>query len=260
MSLVLLEESPEGIGILKLNRVEKLNAFSQELLTECLDKLKICRAEAETHSLRVLVVTSSTEKAFCAGADLQERMAMSEKEVSETLKVQRALMDGMAALPCPTICAFKGIAFGGGFELALACDLRIVHPQSQMGLVETRLAIIPGSGGTQRLSRLVGPARAKELIFRARRFSGQEALAMGLVNAVAEEPVTEALHWAQEIFKGGPLAQLAAKEAVDGGLAKSLDQALDHERACYEKVLRSEDRVEGLKSFQEKRDPQYRGR
>ncbi len=253
------EKSADGIGILRLNRPEKLNALSKDLMLELIGNLRECHREAQTFELRVLLLTSSSERAFCAGADLGERIAMSEKQVEEVLDLQRELMDACAAIPCPTIAVLQGVAFGGGLELALACDLRISQPMAKVGLTETHLAIIPGAGGTQRLSRLIGLAKAKELIFMARRLSATEALEMGLVNCVTDEPLTLALQWAQEIFKGGPIAQVAAKEALEKGSEADLARALDIERQAYSKVLKSKDRIEGLQAFIEKRSPKYQG-
>jgi methylglutaconyl-CoA hydratase len=247
------------LAYLVLNRPEKMNALSKEMILQlqsCLDELS---QKAKTKSVSCVIVKTNQPKAFCAGADLSERIAMNSAEVSQTLASQRKIMDSLAALECVTIASVQGLAFGGGLELALSCDLRIAATGAQMGLTETKLAIIPGAGGTQRLTRLLGVGKSKELIFRGRRLSAEEAFQIGLVNEVASDSDSISKKWGKEICEAGPVALVAAKQAIDGGLSLSLSQALDHERSCYEKVLNTEDRIEGLKAFSEKRKPNYKG-
>ena len=244
-----------------LDRPDKLNALSRDMIQTLIADFQEAHRLSKSEEILCLIVGSSSEpKAFCAGADLSERMLMSEVEVSETLKDLRTLMDSCAQFPFPTIAAIHGIAFGGGLELALACDMRISSPGSMMGLTETRLGIIPGAGGTQRLSRLVGLAKAKELIFSGKRISAIEAEKIELVNFLADDPSDAARKFAVEITEGGPLALLSAKKAIDEGLGLTLERALDLERTCYQKVLDSEDRLEGLKAFVEKRKPRFLGK
>ena len=261
MSLVSVDISSGGIATLTLNRADKLNAFSAAMMKDFLSVLGSLHQKAQSFEVRaVLICSAASPKAFCVGADLTERMAMSEVQVSDTLALQRKIMDSVAALPVPTIAVIDGAAFGGGLELALACDLRVASPTAQMGLTETGLAIIPGAGGTQRLTKLIGPAKAKELIFLAKRLQAGNALILGLVNEVAVDPLKAAQQWGESIAKAGPLAIPAAKEAIDGGQSLPLEEALNLERSCYEKVLHSQDRVEGLKAFAEKRPPVYKAR
>jgi enoyl-CoA hydratase len=160
------------------------------------------------------------------------------------------------------IAAINGAAFGGGLELALACDLRLAAESAEMGLVETRLGIIPGAGGTQRLARIAGLAVAKELILTGRRVSAARAAALGIVSEVvpAAELAGAAARLAAELAGAGPLAVTQAKRALDGGFDLALPDALAHERACYQVVLESEDRNEGLAAFAEKRPPRFTGK
>ncbi|HZX43010.1 MAG TPA: enoyl-CoA hydratase-related protein, partial [Myxococcaceae bacterium] len=162
----------------------------------------------------------------------------------------------------PVVAAINGSALGGGTELALACDLRIAAPAAELGLTEVRLGIIPGGGGTQRLPRLVGPGRAKDLILTGRRLNSAEAFAIGLVQRLAPEGrlLEVALGVAEQIAENAPLAVAAAKRAIDRGLDLEMEAALALELEQYETVLRSEDRLEGLRAFAEKRRPLYKGR
>ena len=173
----------------------------------------------------------------------------------------RALMDDVEALPQPTIAVIQGFALGGGAELALSCDLRIAAERAQLGLTETSLAIIPGAGGTQRLPRLIGKSRAKDLILTARRLGAAEAERIGLVNRVAsaEGLRAAALELAGAIAANGPVAVRAAKSAIDGGAELALGKGLEHEAACYERVLGTRDRIEALAAFAEKRKPEFTG-
>ena len=258
MNLVQVEIK-DHICTLKMNRADKLNALNWDLIEEFTESLKNIQKECVQGNVRVLLIGSTNSKAFCAGADLAERIQMTEEKVVETLKKLRILTDSITSVPVPSIAVMEGVAFGGGFEIALACDLRICTPQSQMGLTETSLAIIPGAGGTQRLARVVGEARAKELIFLAKRLSATEALDLKIVNALNESPWVQANLWAKELTTKGPLALRYSKEAISGGIDLPLHEGLDLEHECYLKLLSSHDRKEGLVSFIEKRDPSYKG-
>lgn len=258
MALVDLKEVKAGIWELVLNRPEKHNALSSEMLADMISALR--SAENKGPGLRALIISSSNEKSFCAGADLSERLKMKADDVPAALDKIRQVVDAVEAFPVPTIAVMEGIAFGGGLELALACDIRVASPRSQMGLTETRLAIIPGAGGTQRLARTLGPALAREWIFTAKRAIGAEALAVGLVNYCEDNPREKALVLADEISKAGPLALRAAKKAIHGGWNLAMPAALDWERRCYLETLHTQDREEGLKAFAEKRNPEYQGK
>jgi enoyl-CoA hydratase/carnithine racemase len=173
----------------------------------------------------------------------------------------RGLMDDVASMPQPTIAVANGSAFGGGVELMLACDMRVAASHAEFGLTETTLAIIPGAGGTQRLPRLIGKARAKDLILTGRRIDAREAERMGLVDRIAEpgglEELARAL--ARQLADNGPIAVRAAKEAIDRGCELPLEAGLEVEARCYERVLPTKDRLEALAAFAEKRKPRYRG-
>jgi enoyl-CoA hydratase/carnithine racemase len=187
---------------------------------------------------------------------------MSEGEVRRFLSAIRRLFIKIEELPLPVLAAINGVSLGGGTELALACDLRVAVAHATMGLTETRLAIIPGAGGTQRLPRLVGTALAKELIFTGRKLTAQEGLSMGLVNRIfaSEELMDGCLELAGEISKGGPIALAQAKFAINKGQDVELQTGLTIEASAYEICIPTEDRIEGLKAFQEKRKPIYKGR
>jgi enoyl-CoA hydratase/carnithine racemase len=243
---------------LTLSRPEAANALSRALVGEL--STAVGRIEGDP-SVRAVVITGAGH-AFCAGADLRERRGMTAEDTLVFLDELGGTLSMLAALPCPVIAALNGAAFGGGLELALACDMRIAAEGVMMGLIETRLGIIPGAGGTQRLSRIVGVAHAKELILTGRRFDAATAWNMGLVTQVV--PAVD-LHRAatllvNEIGVCGPLAVAQAKAAIDGGIALTLAGGLALERRCYEVVLASQDRDEGLRAFAEKREPIFQGK
>ena len=259
---LVLVERRERAAFVTINRPEAANALSKGLvaaLTECFEAL----AGDIKHGsdVRAVVVTGAG-RAFCAGADLKERRAMTLPETWAFLDELNKLANTIAALPRPVIAAINGAAFGGGLELALACDLRIAADSAELGLTEVRLGIIPGVGGTQRLSRLTSVAAAKELILTGRRVSAARALALGIVSEVVPgaELAAAAATLAREIGAAGPLAIAAAKRAIDAGVGLPLDEGLAVEAACYEEVLASEDRNEGLAAFAEKRPPAFKGR
>jgi len=253
-------ERRAGAAWLTLNRPAAMNALSRGLVAELGAALRALGAEAPAP--RALVVTGAGEKAFCAGADLKERRAMSLDDTRAFLTELGATLDALAAFPAPVVAALNGVAFGGGLELALACDARVALEGIELGLLETRLGIIPGAGGTQRLPRIVGVAAAKELILTGRRIGAARALELGLLSrVVAPEALVAAVdELCAEMAACGPLALAQAKRAIDGGLGLPLGEGLRLERACYEVVLASEDRNEGLAAFAEKRPPVYKGK
>ena len=219
-------------------------------------------ALAEDPEIRAIVLTGEGDRAFCAGADLKERKGLSLDDTRALLDLYRGVADRWDAMPKPVIAAINGAAFGGGLELALACDFRIAAAEVTLGLTEVSLGIIPGAGGTQRLTRLVGEARAKELILFAERFSSERALALGVVHAVhpREALADEALAFASRLAEKAPVAITAALEAIDHAADGPLSAGLDRERACYERALVTEDRNEALRAFAEKRPPRFEGR
>src|SRR4051794_5168455 len=257
MSPSLLVERRGDVVWWRLARPDAANALSGALVDELREAVAAVAADG---SVRTVVLTG-TGKAFCAGADLKERRGFTLDQTRAFLDRLGGVLDGVAALRCPVVAAINGAAFGGGLELALACDLRIAADGPSMGLVETRLGIIPGAGGTQRLTRLVGAARAKEVIFTGRRFDAATARAWGLVSEVvaATELDAAADRLALEIAGAAPLAVAAAKAAIDGGAPLPLAAGLVLERRCYETLLNTKDRNEGLAAFAEKRAPLFRG-
>ncbi len=254
----LLAGEDAGIVLLGLDRPAAKNALGRQLMTEFRQALADLRSDP---FVRVVVLHSLVPGVFCAGADLKERAAMSPAETSTFVHSLRAAFTELEDLPMPVIAVLEGAAFGGGLEMALAADLRVAGTEAKMGLVETSLAIIPGAGGTQRLPRLIGAARAKELIFTARRVGTAEAERLGLVDRVAPagQALDAALALAREILPNGPFAVRMAKLAVNRGLGLDRDAGLALEQTYYAQVIPTKDRLEGLAAFREKRRPQYRG-
>lgn len=223
--------------------------------------LRLLEQAAAKRALRCVVLAGQGDKAFCAGADLKERARMGAEEVHRFHGDLKAALRGIESSPKVFLAALNGAALGGGCELALACDLRLMSTEAEVGLPEVGLGIIPGGGGTQRLARAVGVARAKDLILTARRVKADEAAAMGLVSrAVAPERLREeALAWAGLVARNAPVSLRQAKRAIDGGFALPLDEALAFENRMYQDCLATRDRVEALKAFAEKRKPIFTG-
>uniref|UniRef100_A0A023GKJ9 Putative enoyl-coa hydratase n=1 Tax=Amblyomma triste TaxID=251400 RepID=A0A023GKJ9_AMBTT len=251
-----------GIAVLGFNRPRAKNAIGRVFLKQLEATLDCLKYD---DSLRVLIVRSLVPGVFCAGADLKERAAMPVREVGPFVARLRGATVALDDIPVPTIAAMDGAALGGGLEFALSCDLRVASNSAKMGLVETTLAIIPGAGGTQRLPRVVGRAKAKELIFTGRVLDGEQAEEIGLVNYVVEQnkegdaAFQRALKLAEEIRPQGPIALRMAKLAINKGMDVPISNGLDYERAYYVQVTQSKDRVEGLTAFKEKRKPNYIG-
>jgi methylglutaconyl-CoA hydratase len=247
-------------AVVTLDRPDRRNALDRATVDEL---GRVGRELGQDPALRCAVLTAAGDRAFCAGADLKEREGMSDEAVRAMLDAYRSQLAWLGSSPFPVVAALNGAALGGGLELALACDLRVAAAHAVLGLPETSLGIIPGAGGTQRLPRLVGYARALELILLGQRLSAAEALSLGLVNRVtpAGTPVLEdALAWLAPLLEGSPIAMRAALEAVRAATALPLDAGLDAERRAYEACLVSEDRREALRAFAEKRAPVFRGR
>jgi enoyl-CoA hydratase/carnithine racemase len=244
---------------LTIERPDVMNCLSFPTLRRL---RSLCASLAGDLSIRAILLSGAGDKSFCAGADLKERKTMPPERVPLFVKNIRRTMDDVEALPQPTIAVINGFAFGGGTELLLACDLRIAASHAQLGLTETTLAIIPGAGGTQRLPRLVGRSRAKDLILTGRKLDAAEAERIGLVNRVvpAERLHDAARELALQIASNGPVAVRAAKAAIDQGCEAPLPVGLEIEARCYERVLPTQDRLEALAAFAEKRKPNYTGR
>jgi methylglutaconyl-CoA hydratase len=252
------EKDLEGIWHFTLSRPEAMNAINRELVEALLEAASALRDDL---SARAVIFTGLGDRAFSAGADLKERAGLGSVEVAEAVASISRAMQAVGEIPVPTIAAINGVALGGGFELALACDIRIASTTAVLSLPETTLAIIPGGGGTQRLPRIAGEGRAKELIFTGRRISAGEALQYGIVQEVAapDELRGRALAVARTIASNGPIAVRAAKEAIARGLELPLDEALGLENELYGRTVPTKDRLEGLEAFRDKRGPVYRG-
>jgi enoyl-CoA hydratase len=238
-----------------------LNLVTQALLEE-LDSALATLAASPAGEVRAVVVTGSGERAFSAGSHVGEFEAQRGPAGRARHELEQRVSNHLADLPMPTIAAIEGNALGGGLELALACDLRIASVQARLGLPEVHLAVTPGSGGTQRLPRIVGLARAKELILTGRIVSADEAAEMGLVNEVvlAGTVRSRADTVAEEIAARGPLAVREAKYLLDLSMDVGLTAGLAAELEASERIFATEDLVEGASAFFDKREPMYRGR
>ncbi|MCT8139592.1 enoyl-CoA hydratase [Anaerobacillus sp. CMMVII] len=255
-SEAILSIQENEIAIILLNRPEKANALSVQMLTELQEIIQQIKYNP---AIRCVIITGAGEKAFCAGADLKERATMNQQEVRKTVALIRKTINDLEELPKPVIAAINGVALGGGTELALACDIRIAANRAMLGLTETSLGIIPGAGGTQRLARLVGKGKAKELIYTAKKIVANEAERIGLVEHVDEDFMSKAMELAKQICKNAPIAISQAKLAIDKGYEMDLQAGLAFEQAAYEITIPTKDRLEGLQAFKEKRPPNYTG-
>ncbi|TFB19533.1 enoyl-CoA hydratase [Filobacillus milosensis] len=259
MHMTVLFHKENGIGYLTLNREEALNSMNYEMLCDLQERIKAIHVDSD---VRVLIVTGAGEKAFSAGADLKERKTLNESEVRRNVKAIQDMTNSLAELPMPTIAAVNGYCFGGGFELMLACDFKIAVSNTQLGLTETSWAIIPGAGGTQRLPRIVGEMKAKELIFTSKKITASEALDLGILLKVVEKEklmeTCEAL--AGDMLKSGPVAIKQAKYAINRGMSTDLQTGLAIEAKAYELTIPTEDRLEALQAFSEKRAPNFTGK
>jgi enoyl-CoA hydratase/carnithine racemase len=256
---VLLIDIKDQIATFTLNRPEIMNSFNFALLRALRAAVDEVRFNPE---VRVVIITGTGEKAFCAGADLKQRITLSPAEVKQCIYTIRTLFTDIESLNKPVIAAVNGVALGGGTELALSCDIRIASDTASMGLTETRLAIIPGAGGTQRLPRLIGIGKAKELILTGRRVDAREALGIGLVNKVCEPGrlMETAREMAAMVCECGPIAVEQAKYAINAGMQTDIHTGMAIESNAYWITIPSEDRLEGLAAFREKRKPVYKGK
>ena len=256
---VLLAKEHDGVLTLTLNRPGAMNALNLGLLRrlkECFDAVRFMP------EIRVIVVTGCGDRAFSAGADLKEREGFDDKQVKEYIHLIGDLFTSIEYFRKPVIAGINGAALGGGLELALACDIRIASAAAVMGFPETRLGIIPGAGGTQRLPRLVGKGKAMELIFTGRRITAQEALGIGLIDRMCEtgrlDEETEKM--ASMIREAAPIALEQAKYAINAGLETDLRTGLSIESNAYLVTIPTEDRREALAAFREKRKPCFKGK
>jgi enoyl-CoA hydratase len=256
VSDLVLVEREEPIAVVLLNRPRQLNALSDELMDALVSGLQ----ELDRDDAIRCIVLGGSERAFAAGADIAELAATSAIELYYARRIER--WDTIRGLWTPLVAAVSGYCLGGGCELAMACDLIVASETARFGQPETSLGIIPGAGGTQRLTRAVGKATAMDVILSGRFLSAGEALAAGLVaRVVAREAwLDEAKAVAREIASKGPVATRLAKEAIDRAYESALQLGLDYERRALNLAFASEDAKEGLKAFIEKRQPEFRGR
>ncbi|GIO26699.1 enoyl-CoA hydratase-related protein [Ornithinibacillus bavariensis] len=255
----ILFQKENHIAYITLNREEALNAFNYQMLSELQETVDRIHLDRD---IRAVIITGAGNRAFSAGADLKERKTLTESEVRRNVKAIRDCFDSVARLPQPTIAAVNGYCFGGGFELMIACDFVIAAKAVQMGLTETSWAIIPGAGGTQRLPRIVGEMKAKEMILTAKKITAEEAHTLGVVLKVVEPELVlqESKDLAAKILKNGPIAVTQAKFAISLGLNTDLHTGLDMEAKAYELTIPTEDRLEALQAFSEKREPIFKGK
>lgn len=247
-----------GVATLTLHRPAALNALSRALAGELAATLRDLAARDD---LRVVVVRGAGERAFCSGADLKERATLTPEEKGRHTTLIGAAVEALAALPVPTIAAIRGYALAGGLELALACDIRLAATDAIFGLTEVLIGIFPGAGGPVRLPRVIGPGKARELIFSGRRIDAAEALACGLVERVvapaALDETADAL--AAQIRDAAPLAVRAVKRVLDVATDLPLAEALAYAETQRRPLDATRDYTEGLNAFAERRKPQFSG-
>ncbi|WP_104105888.1 enoyl-CoA hydratase-related protein [Nocardioides sp. 616] len=242
-------EVTDGVGTIRLDR-PKMNALNQQVQEE----IRAAATEATDRDDVRAVVVYGGERVFAAGADVKEMAQMSHTDMVKRSGGLQSAITAVAKIPKPVVAAVTGYALGGGCELALCADVRIAAEDAVLGQPEVLLGIIPGAGGTQRLARLVGPSKAKDLIFTGRFVKADEALAIGLVDRVvpADQVYVEAVAWASQFVKGAPFALRAAKESIDRGLEVDLETGLEIERQQFAALFATEDRALGMGSFVER--------
>lgn len=255
-----VERSTEGhVAVVTLSRPDALNAISGQVADELAGTLVQTAADPEVW---VVVLAAAGEKAFCVGADLKERNRLDDAGWLRNRVLMRGMFDTLRALPQPTIASVFGFALGGGFELALSCDLIVAAEDAVFGLPEVRVGILPGGGGTQLLARKVGVARAKELIFTGRRITAEETRDMGLVSRVVarDEMERATMELAEDVCRSSPIAVREAKRAIERGTEVPLEQGIELEDLAWRRAVASEDRREGIAAWGEKREPRWQGR
>ena len=255
----LLYSKEEGIGTVTINRPESLNALNGEVFTEL---YKLFQEIEDDQDVRVVILTGSGEKAFIAGADIAEMQAQSSVEIRSFIDKGRRASDRIYTLSKPVIAAINGFALGGGCELAMCCDLRVASENAKFGQPEINLGTIPGGGGTQRLSRLIGMTRAKELIYTGNTIDANTAFTMGLVNKVVppENLMAEAKELARKLLSKSSIALALAKKAITSGANMNLPSGLDLEAECFALSFATEDQKEGMSAFLQKRKPEFKGK
>jgi enoyl-CoA hydratase len=255
----IIYEKSEGIATITINRPEALNAFSAEVVSEILQAIEDMKAD---ESVRVVVLTGAGEKAFSAGADIKAMKGMNALKARELSQMGEKLCSALENLEKPVIAAINGYALGGGLEVAMACDIRIASENARMGQTEINIGLIPGWGGTQRLTRLIGATKAKELIFTGKMIDAKTAEQLGLVNMVVpQDKFRETVRqFALELAQKAPVALKVAKALINKGAEISLDAAIALEREGFGVVASTEDLQEGVSAFIEKRKPVFKGK
>jgi enoyl-CoA hydratase/carnithine racemase len=258
MALVELEVA-DHIAVVTLNRPESLNAISGAMADEIKATFETVAADDDAW---VVVLRAAGERAFCVGADLKERGGFTLEDFYRNRQQIKGMFAALRAVPQPVIAAVFGFALGGGCELVLSCDMVVAAEGTKLGLPETRVGLLPAGGGTQLLTRKVGEARAKELIFRARQIDVHEAQQIGIVNDITRREDLDdwAMQTARHVCGGSPVAVRESKRSIEAALGVPLDDGIEIEHESWEKVIRSEDRLEGITAFNEKRDPQWKNK
>ncbi|GHV63398.1 enoyl-CoA hydratase [Spirochaetia bacterium] len=245
-------------GILLINRPQALNALNSEVINELSQTLDDISPGASAADLRCLIISGAGERSFVAGADIGEMSKLSPEEAEEFCNTSNRAMEKIENFPVPVIAAINGYALGGGFELALACDIRIASETAVFALPEVSLGILPGSGGIQRLVRLIGQGRAKELLFSTRRITSAEALSWGVVNSVYPSPelMGEALKLAEKISGNAPRAVRGTKKAANDSVGLTLEKSTRLEAALFKDCFARSDQQKAMAAFLEKRKPE----
>lgn len=256
METLLVESRAEGVLLVTLNRPHAGNSLSTQMAWELLDLWRSDYARGQ----RAIVLTGAGEKIFCAGADLKERNGMSDEDWVAQHRLFEAMRDALIDLPCPVICAVNGAAYGGGAEIALACDFAYAAPHARFALTEVKLGIMPGLGGGPNLAEAAGERRARELLLTGEAFGADEALSFGVVNRVCDDVVGEALATAATIAANAPLSVGAIRKMLTQTRGLSMRDAIKVELAHYDGLTPTADRREGIAAFNEKRSPRFEGR
>jgi len=259
LAAVRTEERPHDVLLVTLDRPEVANAFDTRAALDLCELFERFQAERQ---VRCVVLTGAGDRSFCAGADLKERDSLSDEQWRSQHGIFERMFGALRDSPIPVVAAVNGAAYAGGLELVLHCDFAYASISAKFALTEVALGIMPGGGGTQTLPRVVGERRAKELILSARVFSAEEALAWGVVNRVCEPEnvVAEALRVAERVASLAPQAVRQAKRAIHEGLHMDLASAMQLEIEAYNRLVGTEDRREGMRAFNEKRTPRFKGR
>jgi enoyl-CoA hydratase len=254
-----LYEKENNVATITLNRPEALNAFSQEVIQQTIQYLKDAKEDPD---VRVIILTGAGERAFSAGADIKQMKGMNALKARQLSQMGETLCLALENHDKPVIAALNGYALGGGLEVAMSCDFRIAHESVKMGQTEVNIGLIPGWGGTQRLTRLIGATKAKELIYTGRMIDAKTAEQIGLINmAVPSDKFKETVkQFAAELVQKPPIAIRIAKSLINKGAETSLDVALELEREGFGVVASTEDLQEGVQAFTEKRKPVFKGR